>query len=170
MARKKLWAGCCLVQLVAVLISIPCRADVVKIATSSPPGTRQISPVSKLVKYSTLAADLLSENAGTPQVVDVTEVKIFQAQNGINLVLSTNQSQQLKPVFRRDGNILVADIPNAQLHLTEGNLFDSRNPVKGIREVAVTLGRTHLNLYTKAKWYPREILLTSYLVPNRKNH
>jgi iron complex outermembrane receptor protein len=81
---------------------------------------------------------LLSETAATEQVVNVKGVKIVQARNGTYLVLETEQSNKLKPVFSQNGKMLVADIYQAQLRLPSGNLFDSNKPVKGIRRISVT--------------------------------
>ena len=71
-------------------------------------------------------------------VVSVTQVRVVQTKNGIDVILVTNQSDALKPQTRTEGNKLIADLPNAQLHLPSGGTFRQEKPGKGIASLQVT--------------------------------
>lgn len=85
----------------------------------------------------TSSVDLLAQEPGTA-MVEVTGVRLGRTQTGIEVILDTADSKALKPLTRTEGNILITDIPNAQLRLPGGNIFRQQNPVSGIAEITVT--------------------------------
>ncbi len=69
------------------------------------------------------------------QVVQVTEVQLNSTDEGIEIILETTAGEQLQVLPRTDGNTYIADIPNAQLRLRDGNTFRRDNPTTGISTV-----------------------------------
>ncbi|MEH2183399.1 TonB-dependent receptor plug domain-containing protein [Nostoc sp.] len=74
------------------------------------------------------------------EIVQVTSVKANPTSNGVEVILQTLKGQQLQVVNRSSGNNFVADIPNAQLRLPNGDVFRFRSekPIAGVSEITVT--------------------------------
>ncbi|MEH2405647.1 TonB-dependent receptor plug domain-containing protein [Nostoc sp.] len=74
------------------------------------------------------------------EVIQVTSVKANPTSNGVEVILQTSIGQQLQVVNRSSGNNFIADIPNAQLRLPNGDAFTfgSTKPIAGVSEITVT--------------------------------
>jgi len=74
------------------------------------------------------------------QVIEITKVELNPTENGIEVILETPAGEQLQVLPRTNDNTYtyIADIPNAQLRLANGNIFSQDNPVEGITAVTVT--------------------------------
>jgi iron complex outermembrane receptor protein len=73
--------------------------------------------------------------------VPVTGVKLERSATGLDIVLETAEGKPLQvdaTKFRREGNNLIAEIPNAVLALPEGQAFTAENPTADIALVQVT--------------------------------
>ncbi|MEA5515227.1 TonB-dependent siderophore receptor [Nodularia sp. UHCC 0506] len=80
---------------------------------------------------------LLSQ-ASTPQsLILVNGVRIDIIEQGIEIILETQQGEELQVVNSSSGNSLIIDIANAQLRLPSGKTFDQTQPLTGIAEVIV---------------------------------
>lgn len=94
-------------------------------------------PLSESGSTSTNPQRLLSQ-ASTPQSpILVNGVRIDTTNQGIEVILETQQGEQLQVVNSNSGNSLIAEITNAQLSLPSGNTFRQENPFAGITEVTV---------------------------------
>ncbi|MEH2010277.1 TonB-dependent siderophore receptor [Nostoc sp.] len=82
---------------------------------------------------------LPAQNQGG-EVIQVTSVKANPTSNGVEVILQTSIGQQLQVVNRSSGNDFIADIPNAQLRLPNGDAFTFRStsPIAGVSEITVT--------------------------------
>lgn len=72
--------------------------------------------------------------------VQVTAVKLERTETGLDIVLETAEGKPLQvdaTKFRREGNSLIADIPNATLALPQGQAFVAENPTADIATVQV---------------------------------
>jgi iron complex outermembrane receptor protein len=72
--------------------------------------------------------------------VQVTGVKLERTEDGLDVVLETAEGKPLQvdaTKFRREGNSLIADIPNAVLALPAGQAFTAENPTADIATVQV---------------------------------
>jgi iron complex outermembrane receptor protein len=72
--------------------------------------------------------------------VPVTSVKLERSETGLDIVLETAAGKPLQvdtTKFRREGNNLIAEIPNAVLALPEGQAFSAENPTADIATVQV---------------------------------
>ncbi|MEH2464127.1 AMIN domain-containing protein [Nostoc sp.] len=106
---------------------------------------REIPRLSEIELTSTSAQQLLVQssappNTPTPEVVKVTAVKANPTTKGVEVILQTTKGEQLQVTNRSAGNNFIADIPNAQLHLPNGDgfTFRSQKPLVGITEITVT--------------------------------
>lgn len=64
------------------------------------------------------------------EVTPVKGVKVNSTEKGLEVILETSaKSDRLQVTPKIEGNSYVADIPNAQLHLTSGNAFRQSKPV-----------------------------------------
>jgi len=72
--------------------------------------------------------------------VEVTGVKATPTDKGVELILQTNQGEELQITNRSADNNFIADIANAQLRLpnSDGFIFRSEKPIEGITEITVT--------------------------------
>jgi iron complex outermembrane receptor protein len=73
--------------------------------------------------------------------VQVTNVKLERTATGLDITLETADGKPLQvdaTKFRREGNNLIADIPNAVLALPQGQTFVADNPTADIATVQVT--------------------------------
>ncbi|WP_414545458.1 TonB-dependent siderophore receptor [Nostoc sp. CCY0012] len=71
-------------------------------------------------------------------LIQVTGVKLQATDKGIDVILETNQSDQLQLTNQSQENSYIVDIPNAQLNLPDGDVFRQEQPMEGITEVTVT--------------------------------
>ena len=85
----------------------------------------------------TSASYLLTQENTTPAIIQITGVRSQQTSNGLEVVLETLQGDLLTPTTRIDGNTLIADIENAQLNLSDGREFQTKNPLEGIALITV---------------------------------
>jgi iron complex outermembrane receptor protein len=72
--------------------------------------------------------------------VQVTGVKLERSETGLDIVLETAAGKPLQvdaTKFRREGNNLIAEIPNAVLALPQGQTFVADNPTADIARVQV---------------------------------
>ncbi|MEA5621853.1 TonB-dependent siderophore receptor [Nostoc sp. UHCC 0251] len=76
--------------------------------------------------------------AQAPEAVQVTGVKINLVGKQLEIILETTQGEQLQPQDKGEGNNFIADIPNAQLRLSTGDVFSQENPFAGITAVTVS--------------------------------
>ncbi|PIG93416.1 TonB-dependent siderophore receptor [Gloeocapsopsis sp. IPPAS B-1203] len=104
--------------------------------------------------YSTLSTDIRQSEIEQPAttlnewltqiaqtaVIQITGVQANPTEQGVEVILQTTQGEQLQISDRSAGNNFIADIPNAQLRLPNGEafVFRSEKPVEGITEIAVT--------------------------------
>ncbi|PLZ63927.1 AMIN domain-containing protein, partial [Fischerella thermalis] len=72
------------------------------------------------------------------EVIEVTGVQVNTTEKGLDVILQTSKAEQLQVSGRNEGNDYIADIPNAQLRLPDGNTFRQEKPLAGIAEVIVT--------------------------------
>ncbi len=81
-----------------------------------------------------------AQNNQPDVVVQITAVKANPTDKGVEVILQTAQGEQLQVVNRSAGNSYIADIPNAQLRLTNGEafVFRSQKPIMGITQITVT--------------------------------
>lgn len=72
--------------------------------------------------------------------ITITGVKANPTDKGVEVILETNQGDQLQITNRSEGNNFIADVPNAQLRLSSGEAFTFRSekPIAGITEITVT--------------------------------
>ncbi|MEH2112020.1 TonB-dependent siderophore receptor [Nostoc sp.] len=80
------------------------------------------------------------EQSQESEVIQVTSVKANPTDKGVEVILQTDQGQQLQIVNRSVGNSFITDIPNAQLRLPKGDAFTFRSekPIAGVAEITVT--------------------------------
>ncbi|MBE9001844.1 MULTISPECIES: TonB-dependent receptor [unclassified Nostoc] len=71
-------------------------------------------------------------------VVQVTGVRLNSVDKQLEIILETAQGEQLQPLSKSEGNNFIADIPNAQLRLSTGEVFSQENPFTGITAVTVS--------------------------------
>ncbi|MBF2007445.1 MAG: TonB-dependent siderophore receptor [Chlorogloeopsis fritschii C42_A2020_084] len=76
----------------------------------------------------------------TSEIIPVTGVKANPTTKGVEIILETPLGEQLQVTNRSTENNFIADIPNAQLRLPNGNAFNFRSekPIAGITEITVT--------------------------------
>jgi len=97
---------------------------------------KRLSGLSEVLIGGTLALVATSQ-AAQAALVEVTSVQLTPKNNGIDLVLSTQTGNRPKIFTLNQGNDLIADISNTQLHLSEDSTFRQENPAPGIAAVAV---------------------------------
>ncbi|WP_423753485.1 TonB-dependent receptor plug domain-containing protein [Chlorogloeopsis fritschii] len=93
----------------------------------------KISQLSDIEKPATSIQQWLAQS-----LVQVIGVKLQATDKGIEVILETNQSDQLQLTNKSEGNSYIVEIPNAQLRLPSGNTFRQEKPTAGITEVIVT--------------------------------
>jgi len=76
--------------------------------------------------------------ATTPEVVQVTGVKINPTPQGAEVILETSSGEQLQVLTSSYGRTFVANIVNTQLALPEKKAFRALDPATGITAVTVT--------------------------------
>jgi len=85
-------------------------------------------------------------------IIQITGVKIQEKENGIHLILETVGGQENPPqIFTVPrGNDLIADIPNSQLKLPQGESYLQENPIPGIAAIEVSqLGSNSIRVVVK---------------------
>ena len=99
-----------------------------------------IRRVRDLERVSTRVADLFAQQPTTTPVISITGVKANPTNKGVEVILETTVGEQLQVTNRSTGNNFIADIPNAQLRLPNGDgfTFRSEKPLAGITEITVT--------------------------------
>ncbi len=90
--------------------------------------TSQLSNIEQLNIQQLLAQSL----------IQVTGVNLQATDTGLEVILVTNQSDQLQLTNQSEGNNYIVDIPNAQLSLPNGDVVSQENPTAGITEVTVS--------------------------------
>ncbi|MBE9048992.1 TonB-dependent siderophore receptor [Nostocales cyanobacterium LEGE 11386] len=102
----------------------------------------KIQTLSEIKFPATSVKDLLSQSPtpDTQTTVIITGVKANPTDKGVEVILQTNQGEQLQITNRSAENNFIADIPNAQLRLPNGDgfTFRSQKPIEGITEITVT--------------------------------
>lgn len=101
---------------------------------------RNIRQLSEIELPTTSAQLLVQSPTPPPEIITVTGVKANQTQKGVEVILQTSQGVKLQITNRSAGNNFIADIPNAQLSLANGDRFTYRSekPIAGITEITVT--------------------------------
>ncbi len=74
----------------------------------------------------------------TPEVVQVTGVRVNPTPQGVEVILETSNEEQLQVLTSSYGRTFVANIVNTQLALPEKKAFHADNPAAGITAVTVT--------------------------------
>ncbi|MFM2062632.1 MAG: hypothetical protein RLZZ507_2302 [Cyanobacteriota bacterium] len=82
--------------------------------------------------------DWLAQESPTSQVLQITGVRLQETETGLEVVLETTTGELSAPKTLIDGNILIADIPNAVLALPDQKEFTTKNPAVGITAITVT--------------------------------
>ena len=90
--------------------------------------TSQLSNIEQLNIQQLLAQSL----------IQVTGVNLQATDTGLEVILVTNQSDELQLTDQSQGNSYIVDIPNAQLSLPNGDVVRQENPTAGITEVTVS--------------------------------
>ncbi|MCL6753450.1 TonB-dependent siderophore receptor [Nostoc sp. CCCryo 231-06] len=82
---------------------------------------------------------LVQSPTPTSEIIPVTGVKANPTEKGVEIILETPLGEQLQVTNRNTENNFIADIPNAQLRLPNGNAFNFRSekPTAGITEITV---------------------------------
>ena len=74
----------------------------------------------------------------TAEIIEITGVKLTETDKGIELILETTAAKKLQILNRSTDKIFITEIPNAQLKLSEENVFKKEKPIAGISEIIVT--------------------------------
>jgi iron complex outermembrane receptor protein len=76
---------------------------------------------------------------GQTEVIPVTGVKVNSTDKGLEVILETGvKSDRLQVTPKTEANSYIADIPNAQLRLANGESFRQSKPAAGIAEITVS--------------------------------
>ncbi|MEM6399867.1 MAG: TonB-dependent receptor, partial [Cyanobacteria bacterium P01_D01_bin.116] len=98
---------------------------------------KEILQLDEIEFAKTSASYLLTQENTTPAIIQITGVRSQQTSNGLEVILETSQGDLLTPTTTIDGNTLIADIENAQLNLSDGRDFQTKNPLEGIALITV---------------------------------
>ncbi|MES1023064.1 TonB-dependent receptor [Gloeocapsa sp. BRSZ] len=85
-----------------------------------------------IINKPTLAQNFIQSPA------QVTGISLQPTANGLEILLTTINSEALQTATRIEGNSFIADIPNAQLRLATGDSFTQETPLAGVAQVIVT--------------------------------
>ncbi|BAY69653.1 TonB-dependent receptor [Nostoc sp. PCC 7120 = FACHB-418] len=113
-------------------------------AQEKPVNTKNIGLITNIPRLSdierppTSVKDWLSQSAPTPPKIKITGVRINRTDDNFEIILETPDGEISAPETLQEGNIFIADIPNAVLALPEGKEFREDTPVDGISYVTVT--------------------------------
>ncbi|MBR8827681.1 MAG: AMIN domain-containing protein [Gomphosphaeria aponina SAG 52.96 = DSM 107014] len=100
------------------------------------------------------AVILLAAKPLQAAITQITGVKVEQKEKGIHLILTTVGQQEKPPqIFTVPlGHDLIADIPNSQLMLPNGESFRQENPFPGIAAIEVSqLGSNSIRVVVKGE-------------------
>ncbi|MEH2333118.1 TonB-dependent siderophore receptor [Nostoc sp.] len=101
---------------------------------------RDIRQFSEIEHPQTSAQMLVQSPAPSSEIVQITGVKATPTEKGVEVILQTSIGAQLQITNRSTGNNFIADIPNSQLRLPNGDAFTFRSekPLLEITEITVT--------------------------------
>ncbi|MDZ8085089.1 MAG: TonB-dependent siderophore receptor [Nostoc sp. DedQUE12b] len=101
---------------------------------------REIRQISEIEHPQTSAQMLVQSPAPSSEIVQITGVKATPTEKGVEVILQTSIGAQLQITNRSTGNNFIADIPNSQLRLPNGDAFTFRSekPLPEITEITVT--------------------------------
>lgn len=101
---------------------------------------REIRQISEIEHPQTSAQMLVQSPAPSSEIVQITGVKATPTEKGVEVILETSIGAQLQITNRSTGNNFIADIPNSQLRLPNGDAFTFRSekPLAEITEITVT--------------------------------
>lgn len=129
---------CLVMSFLPLLMAQSVRAEVKQNQTTA---ITTIKRLSEIERPATNVSELFSQSS-TPSsaVVQVTAVKANPTAKGVEVILQTTKGEQLQITNRSTGNSFIADIPNAQLRLPNGDgfTFRSEKPLAGVTEITVT--------------------------------
>jgi iron complex outermembrane recepter protein len=78
------------------------------------------------------------DNRLAQSLTEVTNIKVDSTDNGLEVILETPVSDNLKVINKTEGNSFIVDIPNARLRFPSGSSsFIRQNPTKGIASIIV---------------------------------
>ncbi|MBC6436466.1 TonB-dependent siderophore receptor [Nostoc sp. HG1] len=93
------------------------------------------------IKVPVTNARILAQTPAPSQqnIILITRVKATSTEKGLEVILETNQGDQLQVNNRSNGNNFIADITGGQLKLPNGDGFTYRSekPIEGITEITV---------------------------------
>jgi iron complex outermembrane recepter protein len=92
--------------------------------------------VADLERSQTSMTDLLAQDKSIV-AVQVTGVRINPTSNGVEVILETKDGIALQAQTRKEGNTIIAEIPNAVLALPDGKNFQAEKPSPGITAIAI---------------------------------
>jgi iron complex outermembrane recepter protein len=104
-------------------------------AISKQTANQPYSLAKKTLKHRTKSTQKLVQAS---VILEVTGVKLNSVDKQLEIILETAQGEQLQPLSKSEGNNFIADIPNAQLRLSTGEVFSQENPFTGITAVTVS--------------------------------
>jgi len=132
-----IWLGVSIEAIAQPVPSLDKSKSIVRILHDSQ-ATKETSLLSE-VKRPLTSAQLLVQSP-ISEIVQVTAVEANLTEQGVEVILQTTLGEQLSVVNRSSGNSYIADIPNAQLRLRNGEafVFRSQKPITGITEITVT--------------------------------
>jgi iron complex outermembrane receptor protein len=102
---------------------------------------REIQSLNQIEHPLTDAQKLVQSTTPTGQteVIPVTGVKVNSTDKGLEVILETGvKSDRLQVTPKTEANSYIADIPNAQLRLANGESFRQSKPAAGIAEITVS--------------------------------
>jgi iron complex outermembrane receptor protein len=111
---------------IAILVAIPAKAETLEEGKIKVPVTN---------------ARILAQTPPPTQesIILIRGVKANSTDKGVEVILETNQGEQLQVSNRTTGNNFIADITGGQLRLANGDAFTYRSekPISGITEITV---------------------------------
>ncbi len=136
MKLDRLFQSLLLSSAVVVLVTTPAKSKEVREDVQ-----KDIPQFSQIEHFPKSAEVLVQSPTPSPSpasgVVQVTGVKANPTKQGVEVILQTTKGEQLQTTNRSTGNSFIADIPNAQLRLPNGEAFTFRSekPIAGITEI-----------------------------------
>ena len=101
---------------------------------------KEIRQLSEIEHPKTSAQRRVQSPAPLSEIVQITGVQAIPTDKGVEMILQTGKGAQLQITNRSTGNNFIADIPNSQLRLPNGEAFTFRSekPLAEIIEITVT--------------------------------
>ncbi|WP_202925024.1 TonB-dependent siderophore receptor [Myxacorys almedinensis] len=97
-----------------------------------------VSRIQDQPKAATTVSEWMAQTeAQQAQLVRVTGVKLNPTQQGLEIVLETENGQALQATQQAQGDTLILTVPNAVLALSSGQAFEADKPGEGIDRVTV---------------------------------